>query len=369
LNLVWENLIRTVDHCDYIHALGLTYTLPEDSLVVNHVSDQAPLRVALCMHLYFEDLIAESVQLAANMPPDADIYVVTPKASLVEQLEAEFASWPNRVEVRLIENRGRDVAGLLIGCHDIQDRYDLVCFYHEKKSDYLEPHSVGKSLGFMTARNTLASRRFVQNVVDVFAQNSRLGMLCPPEPNNGTSVGVIGNEWIANYANVRQLAVKLGLAGPMSKAKPPVAPLGGCFWYRPVALKKLFDYNWTYEDFPKEPPKLDGTVLHAIERLYPYIVQDAGFFSGLLMSDKAAAIEYENLHHYVRNMTQALADNDMLRGGHFPTGIELRWMVVWVESTSHALRYALWRLAGSLRATRPYVVASSIYDRFRAALR
>ena len=42
---------------------------------------------------------------------------------------------------------------------------------------------------------------------------------------------------------------------------------GTMLWYRPKALKKLFDLNLTYNSFPQEPIGVGGTIAHAIERL------------------------------------------------------------------------------------------------------
>ena len=80
--------------------------------------------------------------------------------------------------------------------------------------------------------------------------------------------------------------------------KVPVAPHGSCFWFRTDALRKLFKYDWKYEDFPEEPLPIDGTISHAIERCYAYVAQDAGYYSAIVMCDEYAKIEYTTLMHY-----------------------------------------------------------------------
>ena len=54
-------------------------------------------------------------------------------------------------------------------------------------------------------------------------------------------------------------------------------PYGTMFWYRPEALKPLFDLNLTEQDFPEEPLPVDGTIAHAIERLPVYIAWSQGY--------------------------------------------------------------------------------------------
>lgn len=74
-------------------------------------------------------------------------------------------------------------------------------------------------------------------------------------------------------------------------------------------MKPLYNKDWKYEDFPAEPNKIDGTLLHAIERIYPFIVQESGYYPAIGMTDKFAAIEYNNLRYYVRGYNQVLVNH------------------------------------------------------------
>ena len=48
--------------------------------------------------------------------------------------------------------------------------------------------------------------------------------------------------------------------------------------------------DWSYEDFPPEPEpsKSGGTILHAIERLWPQFAADAGYTSAWVMPPETA---------------------------------------------------------------------------------
>ena len=133
----------------------------------------------------------------------------------------------------------------------------------------------------------------------MFTSEPRLGILCVPEPFHAIYHWVPGHEWAANFDNTRELVEKLGLNVPMDRDAQPVCSFGGAFWFRPAALKKLFDYPWTYEDFPEEPLPIDASLLHAIERVYPFVCQDAGYYPAFVMSDRAASLEYTNLKQYL----------------------------------------------------------------------
>ena len=74
------------------------------------------------------------------------------------------------------------------------------------------------------------------------------------------------------------------------------------FWFRPKALQHLLDQGWKYSDFPKEPIRTDGTILHAIERIYPFVVQNSGYYCGWVLNDDYARTEWQNLVFMLRKV-------------------------------------------------------------------
>jgi lipopolysaccharide biosynthesis protein len=49
------------------------------------------------------------------------------------------------------------------------------------------------------------------------------------------------------------------------------------FWARPRALAPLFGLRLDWGDYPEEPVPIDGTMIHALERLLPFAAGHAGF--------------------------------------------------------------------------------------------
>ena len=49
------------------------------------------------------------------------------------------------------------------------------------------------------------------------------------------------------------------------------------FWVRSGALESLYELKLDWNDYPCEPIGYDGTILHAIERLIPIIVNSNGY--------------------------------------------------------------------------------------------
>lgn len=310
VDMIWENILRTCNQADFAKNLQLQYVLPSGIAPEKEMEEYLQTKkLALIMHLYFEDLIQESLHYAESMPETADVYITTDTKKKKQAIERAFSQLRcGKLEVRLIENRGRDVSSLLVGVKDVIMEYDIACFVHDKKTAQIKPGSVGEGFAYKCFKNTLYNRKFVYNVIGCFKENPRLGLLAPPVPNHGNFFTTLGWEWSVNFENVQKLADKLGIRVPMDEKKEPIAPLGTFFWFRPAALKTLYEYDWQYEDFPEEPNGIDGTLLHAVERVYPYAVQQEGYYPATLLADRFASIELNNLEYYVREYNKALLD-------------------------------------------------------------
>lgn len=319
INLIWDNLLRTCHQADFVRNMHLNYTLSSKSYDKSLVDSILKNRkIALVMHLYYKDLIQDSYIHACSIPEQADVYITTDSVEKKEAILEVFRKLPcNQLKVRVIRNRGRDVSSILVGVKDVIMDYDYVCFVHDKKTTQISPGSLGESFGYKCWTNTLYNNIYIYNILSTFENNERLGILSPPEPNHGPFYRVSGDEWSNNYENAEKLAKKLDLNVPISKDKEPIAPFGTFFWFRPKAMKKLYDKNWEYEDFPPEPNGIDGTILHAIERLYPLCVQASGYYPGIVMVDEFACIEMTNQRYYTREINSILWEKGYLDNPYF----------------------------------------------------
>ena len=310
VDMIWENILRTCHMSDIVKTMHLSYVIPHDcSPDAEADSLIAGNPTAFVIHLYDLGVIGQILSYAASLPSFIDLYVTTNTPEKKLAIERFFSVLPNRLEVRIIENRGRDVASLLVGVKDIIPKYSIVGYIHDKKTAYLKPESIGQGFAYKCLENTLASECFVRGTLALFAKYPRLGLLCPCEPNHGDFFPHIGNEWEKNYEITVELAKKLGLAVPIRQDKEPIAPFGSYFWFRTDAMKALYDADWTYEDFPPEPLAVDGTLLHAVERVYPFVAQHEGYYTAYLFSDSQMSAELTNLFFYARGYSHVMAEN------------------------------------------------------------
>lgn len=298
-DMIWANILRTNHMASIKDCLGLNFILPKQH--TNASPD--PKKIALIIHTYFEDLVDYCYNYALSMPEYSDIYITVSSDILEKTVLDRFSNGPwNHVKTIRIENRGRDISALLVGAAEYLADYDYVCFVHDKKVSQLNEGIIGYSFSERCFQNTLGSRAFVSNILGLFNDEPRLGLLCPPPPNFSCYYPTLGLEWGNNFRLTLELAQKLKLQCPISEDKEPIAPLGTMFWFRPDALRVLTEYGWTYSDFPPEPNQEDGTLLHAIERIYPYVVQDAGYYCAWVMNDDYAQSEWNNLSYMLRGV-------------------------------------------------------------------
>lgn len=294
-DIIWKNLIRTQNMADIQNIMQLNTVL---SSTIPMKRKNTIKKIALQLHLYYEDQAESCRHYIESMPEGVDIFITVPDEKKKENAERVFKGLPYNIEIRIIGNRGRDVGSLLTGVKDVIMNYDLVCSVHDKKVTQVAPMSIGESWSYKCFENLLRNKIYVENVIAHFEENPLLGMAEPPAPNHGPYYPVIGQiEWGQNYDNTFELKEKLKIKAPMSKDKHPVAPIGTMFWFRPKALKPLYDHDWKYEEYPKEPNNTDGTLLHALERIYPFAVQDAGYYVEWLMVDTYAQMETDNFDY------------------------------------------------------------------------
>jgi lipopolysaccharide biosynthesis protein len=117
-------------------------------------------------------------------------------------------------------------------------------------------------------QNLIGDRHPMMDVIlDRFATDATLGIAFPQDPHL--------SDWDANLGIAESLAARMGIEEPL----PPFFdfPVGTMFWARTEALKPLLALSLDWNDYPEEPLPIDGTVLHAIERLLPFAARHVGY--------------------------------------------------------------------------------------------
>lgn len=288
LSLIWKSVGRLGSPRTLNGNAALLSVLPD--VQVGPQRNWDDYRIAVLAHVYHVDMIDEILGYTENVPKGYDLIITTDNANKQALIQQAIAKVPNvgNAVVLVVENDGRDTSALLIGCRDfvLEDRYDLICRIHSKQSS--QDGAKGELFKLHTLENLLHTPGYVSNLLELFANNPALGLVMPPMIHIGYPT--IGNSWFGNKDNVQKIAKQLNLIVHLD-ANSPVAPYGGMYWFRPAALRKLFEHKWTWDDFANMDYR-DGSLVHAIERIIAYVAIDAGYTFRHVVTARNAAHNY-----------------------------------------------------------------------------
>lgn len=291
VKLIWDNLLRLYNISDLKTNLNLNFILDEKNSTYVIPKGIA----AVFVHLYYTDILDQSYEYLKNIPKDVDLYISTGSEEKKKVIEDYFKDL-NIKKIIVIENRGRDLASLLVGFRTTILKYKYFCFIHDKKtSGGNGPLTVGRSFQYIEFENLLKTENYINNIIELFELDDSMGILSPPAPLHNIYFGSIGEEWTSCFNVTRDLLDKFDVNIPFSQEKNPFC-LATCFWARTASLEKLLKHEWKYEDFPSEPLPVDGTISHALERSFSYFAQENLYYSGWCMSRDYASLEISNLN-------------------------------------------------------------------------
>ncbi len=238
-------------------------------LPLGYVTSGGSPRVAVVLHAFHIGLLPEFRAYLDHIPFPANLFISTDTEEKRAVVSACFASWAKgSVELRIMPNRGRDVAPKLVGFAAAHAQHDYVLHLHTKLSAH-EWRLAGWR-GYLLD-TLLGSPDVIHGVFEAFARAPRLGMLAPQHIDELRP----WINWGENHAQAEGLAARMGF--PLPHAAPLDFPSGSMFWARSAALRPLLDLHLGFDEFQAEAGQTDGTLAHAIERLYFLVCERAGF--------------------------------------------------------------------------------------------
>lgn len=294
--LIWEYTVKNTDPFELLSALGNHFVIsdrPKEK--PSHRSD-----TVMVFHSFYSDLMDENIARLNEIAKVCDVIITTTSKEKQEILQEKLSSYDvlsgSGTRILISEGNGRDMAGLLVEARPYLSGYKYIGFTHDKKSAHHQQLS-GEAFKDIITENIISSAGYAENVISLFEQDSRLGLLVPPPPEHGSYFAVIGRRWCENFEYYKSLCDKLGIPVNTSPQSSSFA-LGTAFWCRYDALKDLFEYEWRHSDFPPEPLPLNGSISHALERSFPYDAKKNGYYSGIIYSEKMAS-QFLNIREYM----------------------------------------------------------------------
>ncbi len=242
------------------------------ALEVPFAFDPGPVHertIAVVVHCFYPDVLPELLVKIENIPGAVDLFLSTDEETKKQEIERHLAHWTKgALDIRILPNRGRDIAAKFVGFHDIYERYEIFLHLHTKKS----PHG-GTPLERWRdylIDNMLGSPEIVRSILCLF-EDEKIGVVFP---QHLFEIRGIVN-WGYNYDKARKLMAKIGVK--LNKNLVLEFPSGSMFWGRCAAIKPLLDLGLDYSDFPVEDSHVDGTLAHTIERCVLMVAESAGF--------------------------------------------------------------------------------------------
>ncbi|PPT83625.1 polysaccharide biosynthesis protein [Xanthomonas arboricola pv. zantedeschiae] len=249
---------------------------------------QLQLKVGVMVHVFYPDLIDEFAQSLQHMPVGYDLLVSVMDETAAAQARERFSKLPQiqKLEIRVVPNRGRDIAPLLVTFREQILALDVVGHLHTKKSLYTGSEQ-GEWRRYLVS-SLMGSPERIAWQLGMFQAEPRLGMLYPASYEE---VPLWAHTWLSNFEVCRTLAQRLGF--DIDASEYIDFPAGSMFWAKVDALRSLYALNLELEDFPEERGQIDGTLHHAVERIFVAVVRHQQYRIGILPQDGTLSLSGE----------------------------------------------------------------------------
>lgn len=217
---------------------------------------------AIIIHIHYAEVWDDIKQRLDDILStcNLDIIVTTSLRDIKEQVQKDLPS----AQVLLVDNRGRDVLPFIIVLREIISLgYLSALKIHTKRSLYRDD---GDKIRTELLDNLIGSANQVSNAMSCFSNAANLGLLIPDRylvQHNDHNM-TFDKEIVGKLCDMLDMQFSFG-----------EFPAGSMFWFRPAALSPLLKLDDS--DFPPEEGLADGTIAHAVERMFCLIAIQKGF--------------------------------------------------------------------------------------------
>lgn len=226
---------------------------------------KAATRLCVVIHAWYPEAFGNILDTLGNCGLPLRL-VVTTAPEKAASIRAVLESRGLSAELDIRENRGRDILPFLHLADRLLDEGEVfVLKLHTKHS----PHRKDGARWRTELLDRLVAPRRAPRIFQAFNDDPTLGLVAPEG-----HIHPLHYYWGANENNVNHLATRIGIPPPRADSDDFVS--GSMFWVRLEALRPLLDAHLDDEAFETEAAQLDGTLAHAIERVFALCVRDQG---------------------------------------------------------------------------------------------
>lgn len=286
VNYIWDNMLRVQNISDIKKAVQLNYVLSTRAAEYTKEPEKKVLFVVFVSdirHMY------GNYKRIENLPDTCDVLLAAPSEEVLDTFNRIFNC--KHIVKTIVSDKIYSAIGRLSIVKDEVKRYELICFLNDFRDNKLEFDSVNESFLFRCYSTLAYNETYINNIINLFDKNERMGLLLSPPPNHADYYPTLGCfDWGDNFDTTKELAKYMELNVNIDITKEPLPAYGDMFFARTDALSAVFDTD--FEAFC-ETDNIDLI----FERIYAYAAQAKGYYTAGVMSDEFAAIETTNLQY------------------------------------------------------------------------
>ncbi|MCR6686489.1 glycoside hydrolase family 99-like domain-containing protein [Pseudoxanthomonas sp.] len=221
-------------------------------------------RPACLVHAWDLDALDEILLAILASGVEFDLWITTTD-ELRPRVQATLAAHGLQARILAGPNHGRDILPFLRAAGELLDAgTGIVLKLHTKKSHHRDD---GDRWRRELLERLLAPAR-APRILEAMRERPQLGLVVPEGHLLGLDAHMGGNR-----AGVDYLSRRLGLREADADAR---FVSGSMFWARLEALRPLLDAHLDEWEFEPEQGQIDGTLAHAVERVFALCALDAG---------------------------------------------------------------------------------------------
>lgn len=299
INLIWDDVLRIRNITEVHRKIRLNYILPLERTIFEY--NKKNIETAVFLFLTSKRMLGYIIDKLSSLK-DIDLYVFTDKSELYEYIMSRMDIFENKTHIKLISDRNNLLSTFLIECKEIFKQYEYVCYLNDRPGNGMSAQS---SLFWVynCLENLIGSESYIDNVLGVFHENKKMGLLFPPLPSNTHTYNVLGNEWGNSYKKVNELCEKYDINAAISQDEGVIFPFGNMFWCRTEALLQMFNYPWKLKgNSEKEFLLSNRDICTALERMYVLFAQNSGYLSGWILNNIFANAQISDMYYSQRNL-------------------------------------------------------------------
>jgi len=278
ITMIWEHLIRIMDVSDLFYKLSLSYILSGD--VEFNVENCKNICICVCIdhdnsYEYVDDYLSAIRDVY-------QIYIFSSNPVLLQQyisnnyIGIEFAA-----------------GSILETMCEYTKGFEYICILHDVDlSSEERPGPIGKSYFYNIWGNLLGSGNYITKVKSIFDENSHLGFLSHPMPNFAEYFTNYAKGWDGNFGEIKSAIERIRLDCIISEANPPFTVTTD-FWIR----------GNIFRAFMEKRALIEAEIL---PYLWIYIVQDAGYYSGIVVDSDYASMDIVNKKFYLEQISSQI---------------------------------------------------------------